>query len=126
MSENILKQFESSSSGDATSPACFPIRASDGQYQCLVTTASVPESAGSSKEINILLPESLNNFDSWLKFLKRVDIRDAQLIAYEGQDQTFRRGGSAAGNLLWLVQSIGKTYSRTRELVEVCLRICRD
>jgi hypothetical protein len=125
VSEDILKQFQSSSPVDATSPSCFPIRGSDNQYQCLVTTASVAGSLGSSKEINVLLPESLNNFDSWLRFLKHFDIPDTQLIAYEGQDQTFRRGGSAAGNLLWLIQSIGKTYSRTRELVEVCLIFCR-
>lgn len=122
VSEMILKQF-TSPPNDATSSSCFPIRDSNNQYKCQITSTSVAGSLGSSKEINVLLPESLNNFNSWLRFLRNLEIPDAQLVAYEGQDQTFRRGGSAAGNLVWLVQSIGKTYSRTRELVEVYLAL---
>jgi hypothetical protein len=87
-----------------------------------VISSAITGSQGPSKQINVLLSESLNNFDSWLKFLKNMDIPSAKLAGYEGQDQTFTRGGSAAGNLLWLIQSIGKTYSRTRELLEV--RFC--
>jgi hypothetical protein len=82
-----------------------------------VTKAVVPDSP-SSVEIGVLLPEALNSLESWHNFLKKTDVPGAELLAFETQE-TAARGGSAAGNLLWLVQTLGRTYSRTRELIKV-------
>ena len=70
-------------------------------------------------EVGVLLPERLADVESWQIFLKKLDIPDAQLLAAESQDIGRPRGGSAAGNLLWLIQSLYRTYSRTRALLEV-------
>jgi hypothetical protein len=35
------------------------------------------------------------------------------------ENQGTPEAASAAGNLLWLFQSLGRTYSRTRQLLEV-------
>ena len=68
-------------------------------------------------EIGILLSESLRNVKPWHTLLKKMDIPDAKLLALETQDRD--HGGSAAGNVVWLLRSLGRTYSRTRELLKV-------
>jgi hypothetical protein len=65
------------------------------------------------------LQESFNNINAWQKALKKINVPRAEFIAVEGGEAAPRRGGSAAGNLLWLAQSIMNTYSRTRELINV-------
>lgn len=70
-------------------------------------------------EIGVLLSESLNNSESWRSFLKEMQIPDAELLAKENLDSAFSRGGNAAGNLLWLFQSLGRTYSQIKELIKV-------
>jgi hypothetical protein len=82
-----------------------------------MTTAVVPDSP-SSVEIGVLLPESFNTLEAWHAFLKGTDVPGAELLAFETQE-IVACGGSAAGNLLWLIQTLGRTYSRTRELVKV-------
>jgi hypothetical protein len=72
-------------------------------------------------EIGLLLPESLNNIKAWLAFLKTIHITDAQLLFNDNPDPEMNahRSGNAAGNLLWLFQSLRKTVTLTRELVKV-------
>lgn len=74
-------------------------------------------------ELGILLRNSLSSNEAWQKFLRKLHVPGAELLALENQDNTRSNGGSAAGNLLWLIQSLGRTYSRTRELVKVCVFI---
>lgn len=82
-------------------------------------TTPVPESNPASVEIGVLLPESLNNLDSWQTYLSTMHVTGAKFATFGNQGDALARGGSAAGNLVWLVQSIGNTYSRTRELLQV-------
>lgn len=82
-------------------------------------TTPVPESNPASVEIGVLLPESLNNLDSWQTYLSTMHVTGAKFSTFGNQGDALARGGSAAGNLVWLVQSIGNTYSRTRELLQV-------
>jgi hypothetical protein len=70
-------------------------------------------------EVGVLLAERLSNVETWQIFVKKMHIPGAELLALDSQDNGRPRGGSAAGNLLWLFQSLYRTYSRTRELVEV-------
>ena len=70
-------------------------------------------------ELGVLLQESLSNTSSWQAFLHKLHVPGAELLAFENQDGSRSSGGNAAGNLLWLMQSLGRTYSRTRELVKV-------
>jgi hypothetical protein len=79
----------------------------------------VPESTPSSVEIGVLLPQSLNNLEAWHAFVQEMNVTGAELLAFESQGNSLARGGSAAGNLVWLLQSIVNTYSRTSELVKV-------
>jgi hypothetical protein len=71
-------------------------------------------------EIGVLLPQSLNNLEAWHTFLERMNVTGAELLPFESQGNSLARGGSAAGNLVWLLQGIVNTYSRTSELVKVC------
>ncbi len=70
-------------------------------------------------EVGVLLRESLSSPEPWQRFLRTLQVPGAELLAFENQDNSCSSGGSAAGNLLWLAQSLGRTYSRTRELVKV-------
>jgi len=72
-------------------------------------------------EVGVLLTDRLSNLDTWQTFLKKLQLPGAELLALEAQDGGRQRSSSAAGNLLWLFQSLYRTYSRTRELVEVFL-----
>jgi hypothetical protein len=114
ISEQIIQSFQSKSS----SP-CFPIRERENASHCLFTASTVSTSNLLSVEIGVLLSESLSNFESWQNFLKQMHIPGAQLLEFESGDNTRSDGGSAAGNLVWLVQSLYHTYSRTAELVKV-------
>jgi hypothetical protein len=115
ISDRISSQFTDTT--QASSPPCFVFRTVDGASQCLVTTAVVPDSPASA-EIGVLLPESFNSLEAWHVFLKGLGVPGAELLAFETQE-IVARGGSAAGNLLWLIQTLGRTYSRTRELLKV-------
>ena len=86
---------------------------------CLLTAANIPIPSQLSIEIGVLLRESLSNPEPWQKFLKRLQVPGAELLAFESPDNSRSSGGSAAGNLLWLAQTLGRTYSRTRELIKV-------
>jgi hypothetical protein len=113
--ESIIDQFQSTSLSASNSP-CFPVQ---GKSHCLLTSGSVPTLNQLSMELGILLRNSFSSNDSWQKFLRKLHVPGAELLAFENQDNSQSNGGSAAGNLLWLIQSLGRTYSRTRELVEV-------
>jgi hypothetical protein len=114
ISDRIFSQFKDT---QTLSPPCFILETANGASQCLVTTAVLPDSP-SSVEISVLLPESLNTLEAWHASLKGMDVPGAELLAFETQE-IVARGGSAAGNLLWLIQTLGRTYSRTRELLKV-------
>lgn len=98
---------------------CFPVRNDNGTYDCVMMTAPVSSLKPEFKEIGALLPETLHNINAWLAFLKTLQISDAQLLSIDNAESGPQRGGNAAGNFLWLFQSLGKTVTRTRELVKV-------
>jgi hypothetical protein len=118
ISDRIVNQFYDAAS-QTSDPPCFLIKNRDGSSHCLLDTTPVPDSNPALVEIRVLLPELLNNLESWQTYLRTMDVTGAELSTFENQDNTLARGGSAAGNLVWLIQSIGNTYSRTRELLQV-------
>ena len=113
-----MNEFQSQKISDPAKSPCFPVGL-DNASHCLLITDNINTSGGSSMEVGVLLTERLSNFETWQLFLKKMQVPGAELLALESQDNGRPRGGSAAGNLLWLFQSLYRTYSRTRELVEV-------
>jgi hypothetical protein len=120
ISDKIIEQLQEKFLQDPSKPVCFPIRApADNASACLITTAPFPDPSASLTEIGILLSPSFSNVDVWRLFLRKIQVAGAKLLSPEGADFARPRGGSAAGNLLWLLQSLARTYTRTRELVKV-------
>ena len=120
ISDCIVEGFQNQTKSDPTKSPCFPITLGNTSH-CLLTAGMVPTSSGSSMEVGVLLTDRLSNLDTWQTFLKKLQLPGAELLALEAQDGGRQRSSSAAGNLLWLFQSLYRTYSRTRELVEVFL-----
>ena len=118
--QHIMYELRSKSTSGASSSPCFPVQGEMGTSVCLFTTANVTTSTQPSFELGVLLQNSLANFDPWQKFLRKLQVPGAEVVSLESQDASRSNGGSAAGNLLWLIQSLGRTYSRTRELIKVC------
>jgi len=100
-----------------TSP-CFPINDKADSQSCLLNIVS---SFPSASELGDLLQHPYTDFRKWQSFVKSLQLPGAEIVALESQLAT--DSGSAAGNLLWLFQSLGRTYSRTRELLEAFLPI---
>jgi hypothetical protein len=116
ISEQLLAYIQNNSLPRTPEDPCFPME--DGRAsKCLVTTANIPGSNPPLKEIGILLKESFNSVEAWQHFLKQVPLSGVELL--HGQDTAPQRGGSVAGNIVWLFQSLVNTYSRTIELVKV-------
>jgi len=113
-----MNEFQSQKISDPAKSACFPVGL-DNVSHCLLTGDTIATSGGSSMEVGVLLTARLSNFETWQLFLKKMQVPGAELLALEPQDNSRPHGGSAAGNLLWLFQSLYRTYSRTRELLEV-------
>jgi len=119
--EEVVREILSKSAG-SSKPIFFPIQEYNTSVpSCLYTIAEIPDVTLSAWEIGILLSDSLRGVESWPDYLKRLQIPGLRLLAPESQGVS--QGGTAAGNLLWLLQSLGRTYSRTRELVKVCERL---
>ena len=119
IAQNIIDKFRSRTLLDASGSPCFPVSGDKGASTCLLTSANVPTSSQPSIELGVLLRESFSSPEPWQKLLKKFHVPGAELLAFESQDNSRSSGGSAAGNLLWLAQSLGRTYSRTRELIKV-------
>jgi hypothetical protein len=120
ISERLLAYIQNNSFPRTPENPCFPVE--DGRVtKCLVTTAEISSSNPPSKEFGILLKESFNSVETWQHFLEQAHISGAELL--HGRDAAAQRGGSVAGNLVWLFQSLVNTYSRTIELVKVCLSV---
>jgi hypothetical protein len=117
ISEQLLAHIKGQSSSRASESPCFPVSADSKTSQCLLTTAAVPGSSSQSAEFGVLLRESLNNNEAWQKFLRKLQLPGAKLL--QSPDNAPRGGGTVTGNLVWLFQSLIRTYSRTRELLKV-------
>jgi hypothetical protein len=119
ISQTVQDHFFPKSASNAFDTPCFLIHGDGNSSHCLLTIARIPESNPPSSELGILLSESFNTIESWQMFLKNIKIPNAELLAFESRDDIRPRGGNAAGNLLWVLQSLGRTYYRTRELLKV-------
>jgi hypothetical protein len=117
LSEQLVARIQVIAASGTSEYPCFPTQNDSGSSQCLVTTATIADSSPPSTEIGILLQQSVDNVEAWQKFLRKIQLPDAELL--QGLNSVSRRGGSVAGNLVWLFQSLISTYSRTRELVQV-------
>ena len=67
----------------------------------------------------MLLCDDLNTTESWQTFLTELEIPKTELLVSGSQVSIDSLGGSAAGNLLWILESLAQTYSRTKELIQV-------
>jgi hypothetical protein len=97
----------------------IPLKNNNDTSDCIMIMASTSNSNQEFKEVGVLLPETLNNLNAWTAFLKTIHLPDLQMIGMDGPDSARHRGGNVAGNLLWLLQSLGRTVARTKELVKV-------
>ena len=122
ISDALVQEFQSKTESDPAKSPCFPVGLKNTSH-CLLTAGMVPTSSGLSMEVGVLLMERLSNLETWQTFLRKMQLPGAELLALESQDGGRQRGSSAAGNLLWLFQSLYRTYSRTRELLEVFLSL---
>lgn len=98
-----------------TSP-CFAME--EKPDSCLLNVISTPDSSSCATELGVLLQYPYTDVRTWESFVRSLHLSNAEMVPLENQNSP-DSGSSAAGNLLWLLQSLGRTYSRTRELLDV-------
>jgi hypothetical protein len=90
----------------------------DKADSCVLSVVSAPDSSSYAAELGVLLHHPYTFVEHWESFVRSLDLSNAEMVPLNKQNVP-DSGSSAAGNLLWLFQSLGRTYSRTRELLEV-------
>jgi hypothetical protein len=117
ISETLIRKIQAASL-ESGKPACFKISL-DSETFIHPTTTTLKPSESSLREIGVLLCDDLNTTESWQTFLTELEIPKTELLVSGSQVSTDSLGGSAAGNLLWILESLSQTYSRTKELIQV-------